>query len=167
MATSLTGHFDTRLYTAYTDDTTGIVEKPQSSINFTTPLTIANGAGANQAADQFTETGTLASAATKNFDFFGGLTNQFGTTISWAKMKALVIKNRGTDSTLKVYGNLMTNVLGHASAKLVIPPGCVYAHTFMSAAGITVQSAQEIITLEHAADGSLAITYDLMVLGTP
>jgi hypothetical protein len=83
-----------------------------------------DGTGASQANRLFADTRTLADGADESLDLAGGLTDAFGTTITLAKLKALVIINPSATQTLTV-GNAADPILlfGTAAHTVNIPPG--------------------------------------------
>ena len=54
--------------------------------------TLANGTGSGQASQVFTDTRTLAGSATEDLDLAGSLTNAFGTTLTFTKIKAIIVR---------------------------------------------------------------------------
>jgi len=169
MATSLSGSIKHTWNFNYQETSTDDVETASSAVNQTGPASTAvtDGNGANQAEQLYSKSGTLADAASSNFDLSGALTDIWGNTISWTELKGLYIENQGTDSILEVTGNLWDAIAGGiASAKLNILPGASYSQTFLTAGGVTVtNTSQDTITLTHASDGSLTLTYKLIAIG--
>jgi len=170
MAYELSGSIQATLTTNLVDTSTDDEESAFASIAFTIPATtqIANGSGANQASGQYTANGTLEDEAAVSFDFSGALTDVFGQTITWTKLKLLMISNEGTDSSLKITGNLWENIAGNVSpSQLDINPGSMYCQTWLDANGEPiVGAANDVITLTHASDGSADITYRIIALGS-
>ena len=170
MAYELSGSIRTSISTFLIDTSTDDEESASAAIKFSGPATtsFANGSGANQASGQYTANGTLADEAAVSFDFSGALTDVFGQTITWTKLKLLMISNEGTDSSLKITGNLWENIAGNVSlSQLDINPGSIYLQTWMDANGeAIVGAANDVITLTHASDGDDPITYRIIALGS-
>lgn len=144
---------------------------PQDSFNPTSGMsnTYANGTGANQANQHWHDSESLASGENTELDLAGGLTDAFGDVITFTKIKVLYIKNRGTDSTLLV-GNADSHqwlpLLGGPAETIKIPPGGRLLIEVPSADGLAVGAGSaDILRLEHEADGSQAIPYDIFILG--
>lgn len=169
MTISLAGTIQAKINMVLTDTTASILDTRTGALALTGPTTsaIADGTGANQAQDLFTQTAALADAGAVSLDFSGGaLTNPFGTTISWSALKLLFIENTSVESSLEVTGNLWDDISGGTTETLTIAPRSFYWQTMMDAGGqAIVAGTGDTITLTHASDGSLSLTYKVVALG--
>jgi hypothetical protein len=115
--------------------------------------------------NKFTDQRTLA-ATSENLDLAGALSNRFGQTISFSRIKAIVIQNRETtaDRNLLVGGaasNAFATPFGNASDIVVIPPGGVLV--LASNEGWTVTaSTGDILKIDSGAN---TVIYDIAILG--
>jgi hypothetical protein len=66
--------------------------------------TFANGALAGQADRIWADTGTLAASANTDLDLAGALTDVFGATVTFARVKALVVAARDANTNNVVVG---------------------------------------------------------------
>lgn len=131
--------------------------------------TMANGTGAAQASQVFQKTGTLAGSASSNFDLAGSLSNIFGVTITFTKIKLMWFRAAAANN---VANNLQVSrgssngfvwFLG-ASHGFYLAPGAW--NLWYDPAGVAVTAGTgDIITLTNGA-GSNTITYDMILVGT-
>jgi hypothetical protein len=130
--------------------------------------TWTSGTGSNQANRYYEETISLAAAAV-NRDLYGSLVDQFGNTLSLAKVKELLIVNKSATATetLEISGNFVTGVLWadwvDDAAKITLGPGGVF-HVRDPIDGYAVtNTSAERITLDPGAN---TFDVDLIILGT-
>jgi hypothetical protein len=129
---------------------------------------LVDGTGASAAQVVYSTTGTIASGATTTLDLAGSLTDAFGSTVTFTKVKYIYIGNTST----VVSHNL---VVGNAAAPIVDWVGAG-THTItvkyggfllLSAPGtdgytITAGSAD---SLKLAATATLNATYEIIIVG--
>jgi hypothetical protein len=91
MAATLTAQVNAGVSWTYTNALTGSINSVNSN-SFSYSKSLTNGTGAAGTADLiYAAQTTIAGGATSNFDFVGGLTDFFGTTITGARLKFLYI----------------------------------------------------------------------------
>ena len=145
-----------------------------SSGDLTTPLEqlaiakdqeLGNGTGANQANAFFSDSDNLVGESV-NLDLFGGLTDAFGTTLNFVKIRELVIHNLSTVSgeVLTLSGNfLTTDVLGGAAPTVIVEPkGHFRVSSPVDGYDVTNATA-DVITIDSGSD---TIAYDIIIIGT-
>lgn len=127
-----------------------------------------NGTGANQASQQFYDSRTLVASATENLDLAGSLTNAFGATITFTKIKAIAVKAAaGNTNDVQVSRGSSNGFVGFLAASdgLVVRPGGVFLLTAPDANGIAVTAGTgDILTITNSA-GSTPVTYEIWILG--
>lgn len=126
-------------------------------------LALTSGTGANQVNAVFSDERTLT-ATSETLDLYGGLTNALGTTLNFAKIKVLYIKNTHASSNLLV-GNASAPVLLCSAANdiIIVPPGGVLLITAPASGGITVtNSSADGIKIDS---GAATITYNIIIAG--
>jgi hypothetical protein len=130
---------------------------------------LANGTGAAQASQVYQDTGTLAGSASTNIDLAGSLTNIFGTTITFTKIKLIALQ---ADSANNVANNLQLSRGSSngfvwflaASDGFYLAPGASFV--WYDPVGVTVTAATgDILTLTNGA-GTNTITYRILIIGT-
>lgn len=160
MATTFTGMFSgslVGLYAKGTDNTSAL-----ESINHTFTSSYTNGTGANQANAFFADTRTLA-ATSESFDL-NAITDTFGATLNFTKVKLLYIKNKSSTAgqTLTVDGDFIAAFDNGSAPNHIIGAGGIF---FIESpiSGFTVtNSTQDTLTLTNAA----SFDYDIFILGT-
>ena len=142
-------------------------------VTATAPLTyrhtwsFTDGAGANQAQQIFCDTRTLAASANESIDLAGVLTNAFGTTLTFTKVKALIVKAADDNTNSVVVSRPASGVpIFDAEADAItLPPGGCFAVVIPSAAGKTVTaSTGDLINIANSA-GTTGVTYDIIIVG--
>lgn len=112
----------------------------------------------------WTDSRSLAASGTESLDLAGGLTNVFGSVITFAEVTALYFYNTGT--TAMTIGNAATNAwvgpFGAATHTLTIPAGEML--TLTNADGWAVIAATGDLLKVLNAAGATG-TYDIMIIG--
>jgi len=130
---------------------------------------LLSGVAAGQVDRVFTDTRTLGISATEDLDLAAVLLDAFGAAITFAKMKALIIKaaaaNTNNVNLSRPAGATGVPLFTAVSGGIVIPPGFCFAW-FGSGAGVVVTpSTGDLITLTNSGAGT-GVTYDVVILGT-
>lgn len=126
------------------------------------------GTAANQASNLYHASRTIAASNTEDLDLNGTLTNGFGVTLSFTKIRALLIKASSNNTNDVVIGGVnttITSIFSDTSDKLKIKPGGVLLLTAPAAAGyaLTAGSA-DVLTVANSSSGT-SVAYDIIVLG--
>ncbi len=129
---------------------------------------LASGTGANQADRVFTDQRTLTASATENLDLAGVLLDAFGAAITFATIKAVIIKaasgNTNDVQLTRPASNGVPLFLA-ASDGIPIKPGGMFVWT-APGTGITVTAGTgDILTVTNSAGGT-SVTYDVIIIGT-
>lgn len=129
---------------------------------------LANGTGASQASQVYQLSSTLAGSASTNFDLAGTLTNIFGATITFTKIKLLAIKAAAANNVannLQVARPANGLVWFLASGDgFYLAPGAFVIWYDPAGVAVTTGTA-DILTLTNGA-GVNTIAYDLLIVGT-
>lgn len=117
----------------------------------------------------FSDTRTLAASATENLDLAGALSDPFGVTTTFVKVKAIYIKAADGNTNSVVVGgagsNTFTGPFADATDKLTIPPGG-FVMLVHPGAGWTVTAATgDILLVANSAAGT-SVSYDVVIIGT-
>ena len=96
----------------------GALSNPTVAISVAKSQAWGNGTGDNQA-NQFFQVSTSASASAKVYDLTGGETDDFGNTITFTKIKEMMVLNKSTvaGKVLTIGGNFMSAIGGGAAVK--------------------------------------------------
>lgn len=140
---------------------------PREAIGFTVPdggQKYTNGTGANQANAFFADKRTVTGAS-ETIDLTADLSDAFGTTLVFTKIKELIIynTNTATGKVLDITGNALTDIISSASPKITIGPSGV-ARFVSPVDGFTItNTTQDQLTIDPSTD---TITYWLIIIGT-
>lgn len=139
------------------------------SLNYNGSHTYSNGTGANQANMVWSDTRTLAASGTENLDLAGGLTNAFGTTITFTKIKEIIIvAASGNTNNVLVGGHATLAFATWVSSPtdiIVIRPGGYFALGATDATAYAVTAATgDLLTIANSG-GTTGVTYDIILVG--
>lgn len=132
-------------------------------------LALLNGTGAAQADLIFHDTRTIGASSNDDLDLAGVLANALGGTLTFAKVKAIIVKAASANTNNVVIGNAAATQFlgpfGAAAHTVSLPPGGLFAITAPSAAGWAVGAASSDLLRIANSGGSTSVTYDVMILG--
>lgn len=137
-------------------------------MNYRKRTNIASGTATGQADRVFSDTRTLAASASEDLDLAGSLVGPLGTTVTFAKLKALVVvAAAGNTNAVRVTRPASNGVplfLAASDGIDVLPGG-----TFMwvgPGAGVAVTaSTGDLITIANSSSGT-SVSYDVIIIGT-
>lgn len=146
----------------------GDLGTPTYPIDNTTRFNWGSGTGADQADKLWSDTNTLAASGTTDVDLAGPLADGLGGTITFVKLKALIVKANPANTNNVVVSRPAANgvpLFAAASDAIPVLPGGLFAWV-SPGAGITVTTGTgDLITLTNSA-GATGVIYDLIVIGT-
>ncbi len=131
-----------------------------------------SGVGYNEADLVFGDTRSLGTGANEDLDFVGGFNDAFGTAVSPAKIKAVIIVNNNTDTqtlTLKsAAANGWAGMLTGNGAGVTVQPGssqCPGMFCWIAPKGVAITAATaDLINVLNSAGAT--VSYSLIVVGT-
>lgn len=135
------------------------------SIGISVQQSWTNGTDSNQA-NQFYSDQITASASAESIDLAGSLTDVFGSTITFTKVRGLYVRNRATTTAfdLTIAGNFMTtSVIGGSSQNLVLEPGGVLLLTAPVDGYVVTAATADVISFDPGAN---TVTFDVAIYGT-
>jgi hypothetical protein len=145
---------------------TGDLQTPTSQFLYDKVIDLANGTGADQANQVWSDTRTLTTGANETLDINGSLTNAVGSSVTFTKVKVILIKNKGT-TTLSVGGaasNGFISFVGSATDVIKIPPGGLLLLSAPDATGFAATAATaDQLKITNSAGAS--IDYDIVLIG--
>jgi len=150
-------------------DHTGTMDlsTPKDPLNYSLSKTFANGTGADEVDTVFHDTRTLTTGASENLDLAGSLTDGFGSTITFAIVKAIFIYNKSTARILTVGGaasNQFINWVGDTTDVIKIRPGGFVLLVTPDATGYAVTAGTGDL-LKILNDAGSSCDYDIVILG--
>ena len=163
---------ETRLSLSLTADQTSALDLTTVSapVSWARQIVFADGTGAGQANRIFTDQRILAASATENLDLAGVLTDAYGATITFARIKAILIGAASGNTNNVVVGGHATaafiNWVSDATDKIVIRPGGLFvlAATDATAYAVTAGTA-DMLTVANSGAGT-SVTYEIVLVGT-
>ncbi|ARF62895.1 hypothetical protein B1H20_16995 [Streptomyces violaceoruber] len=133
-------------------------------------MSLASGTGAGKADRVFSDRRTLAASGTEDLDLAGVLVDAFGATITFARVKGLIIAAAAGNTNNVVIGAAASNpwatLLG-ATGTLIVRPGAFVAvgTGVADATGYAVTaSTGDVVKIANSGAGS-AVTYDIHIIG--
>lgn len=128
--------------------------------------TLADGSGANKASKVFYDERTLTTGATEDLDLAGSLTDGFGTTLTFTKIRLVMIKADAANTTALTVGN-GTNpflFLGTGSHVVVLDASDMILLYKPGANGVAVTAGTgDVLKVANAAGASA--TYQVLIVG--
>lgn len=147
---------------------TADLSSPVDSASLSGTITLNSGTGANQADRVFHDQRTLAPSTAEDLDLAGGgLTDKFGAALTFARVKAIMIKAAAANGGNIEFGGDANSVpiFGAAADFIRIPPGGVFVWTAPDATGVAVTAGTGDILQVNNANGGASGTYDIIVVG--
>lgn len=144
------------------------LQTPTAPLNLNRQYNFQDGVGANQANRIWSDTRTISASGTDTIDLAGSLTDAFGQSLTFARVKAFLVAASPNNMNNVVVGgatNAFASWLGDASDTIVIRPGGLLMLVAPDATGyvVTGGSADEIRVANSA--GGSSVTYDVIVIG--
>ncbi|MGL4300281.1 MAG: hypothetical protein ACRCW4_14530 [Candidatus Neomicrothrix subdominans] len=132
-------------------------------------FSLADGTGAGQADRVFADTRTVNASTNDDLDLAGTLTDSFGGTVTFAKVKGVYIRSSPANSQNFTVGAAPANGLTSlmAATAVVMRPGAV----MLVAAGAADATAYGVVAgtgdlLRIANGAGAAVSYDIIIVGT-
>lgn len=145
----------------------GTLSTATAPLAYTASYALANGTAANQANHFFSASYTGASTSGNSHDLAGGLTDAFGSTITFTAIKTIVVKAAATNTGNVIVGgaasNTFASMFGDATDTVVLKPGGIVVLHDPSAAGYAVTASTGDILKIAASSGT--VDYDLILIG--
>jgi hypothetical protein len=169
MATSLSGRFRFLAQLTHTGDTD--LSTLSETIDGTAlpSWVVANGTGANQADLIWHDQRTLSSGANEELDLAGSLVDAFGTTLTFARIKAIVIYAASDNGALIQVGgaasNGFINWVADSTDIINVRAGGTFALIAPDATAYAVTAGTGDLLKITNSDGAAAATYDIYLIG--
>lgn len=145
----------------------GDLQTARSEFTYDRTIDIADGTGADQANQVWTDTRTLASNANETLDLNASLTNALGASVTFTKVKLILIRNKACTTTLSVgatAANQFVAPFGDATDLVKVAPGGIFLLTAPDATGLAV-AAGSTDNLKIANSTGASCDYDIVLIG--
>lgn len=141
---------------------------PSVPLELTERYRWASGTAADQADRMFTDRRTLAASATEDLDLAGSLSDGLGGTITFARVKALLVRgadaNTNNVNVSRPAANGVPLFLA-ASDGIAVRPGGTFLWVAPDATAVPVTGGTgDLLTVTNSS-GSTSVTYDVIILG--
>ena len=141
----------------------------RSQLPYKVQLDLANGSGAGQANKIFHDKRALAASATEDLDLSGTLTDPFGATLTFTKVRVLMIKAAAANVNNVLVGGAsatqVSSLFADVADVLVVRPGGMFLVTAPDATGYAISATTDLLKIANSGSGT-GVTYDIAVLGS-
>lgn len=139
------------------------------TVNETFSQSFANGTGASQANQVWSDTRQIAASGNDDLDLAGGLTNALGTSLTFTSIKGIFVKAAATNTNNLIIGAegsaVFGTFFGDDSDTLILPPGTFLGLCNPNADGYVVTATTgDMLRFTNSA-GSTVVDYDVIFIG--
>ncbi|WP_457028103.1 hypothetical protein [Kitasatospora sp. P5_F3] len=132
-------------------------------------ISLGSGTGANQADMIWSDQRTLAVSATEDLDLAGVLVGAFGTTLTFARVKGIIVRAAALNTNAVVVGgaasNAFVNWVADTTDKVNVRPGGVFALFAPDAVGYPATAGTgDLLRIGNGGAGT-SVTYDIVIIG--
>lgn len=131
---------------------------------------LSSGTGANQASNMFHDQRTITASSSENLDLSGVLTNVFGVTLAFTKIKALIIRAAAANVNDVLVGGAASfawvGMLSDVTDIIKVKPGGTLIWIAPDAnGGAVVAATGDILKVANSGSGT-SVVYDIIIIGT-
>jgi hypothetical protein len=142
---------------------------PSSQIDLPRNFSFADGTTANKADRVFSDRRTLAASGSETLDLAGSLVDALGATLTFARVRALLIYAATSNVNNVVVGGVASNgfttPFGDPTDKVVVRPGGAFLLVAPDTTAYAVTPATgDLLQVANSGAGS-TVTYDVAILG--
>jgi hypothetical protein len=131
-------------------------------------IALTDGSGSGQASKVYSATRTVAASANDDLDLAGGLTDPFGVSLTFATVKAIVIRSDQANTTNLTVSPAATNgflgPFGAAAHTAQLRPGGALVFAAPQTGWTVTASTGDLLRIANAAGASA--TYSIEIIGT-
>jgi hypothetical protein len=131
-------------------------------------LLLSNGTATGNASQVWRDTRNLTASATEDLDFAGGLTNAFGVTLTFVRIKFVYVKALSTNTNdVQVTRKATTGIpLFMADGDgIALAPGEWFCYGSPTTGKAVTATTDDTLTITNSAGGT-AVDYSIVVIGT-
>lgn len=161
---------DTRLKVNLTSTQTSALDLTSRTapLNYAYSKGLTNGSGANQANLVWSDQRTIAASATDSIDLAGSLSDAFGASITFARIKLVMVTAAGTNSNNVNLTRPASNgvpLFLAAGDGIPVRPGGSIVWCAPDATGVAVTAGTgDLIDVVNSGAGS-SVVYDIVIIG--
>lgn len=130
--------------------------------------TLSNGTGSGNASQHWHDQRTLTASATENLDLAASLTNAFGVTLTFVRVKCIYVKASSSNTNdVQVQRGSSNGVplFMAASDGIALGPGEWFVYASPTTGKAITAGTGDILTITNSA-GSTSVVYDIVIVGT-
>jgi hypothetical protein len=132
-------------------------------------LALANGTGNDQADVIWSDERTIAASANDDLDLAGSLVGAFGNTLTFAKIKAILVIADDANTNNVVIGAAASaqfvGPFGAATHTIAVRPGGVFLIAIPDTGWTVTATSADLLRIANSAGGT-PVTYKLVIVGT-
>jgi hypothetical protein len=137
-------------------------------VSLTQAISLLNGTGGGQADLIFTDTRTVTASSNESLDLAGSLTDAYGATITFARIKAIiVVAASGNTNDVQVTrpASNGTPLFIAAGDGIALAPGDFFAWASSGATGkVVTASTGDLVNFANSSSGT-SVTYTVIIIG--
>jgi len=138
------------------------------NLPFSRTLAFANGDALDKANQIWSDTITIAASTTLDIDLAGGVINALGSTLTFTKIKAIMVSARTANTNNVVIGgdsNGLVNWVGAANDLVNVRPGGLFLIAAPDLTGYAVTAGTgDVLQIANSGAGT-SVVFDLVVIG--
>ena len=161
----------TSILTSITADQTNAIDLGSGSfpLKYLLKTNMADGTSASQADLLFSDKRTIAASSTEDIDLAGSLSDAFGATLTFVKVKAIIVTaataNTNNVTVSPASSNGFNGPFNAAADLVAIPPGGSFVVTAPVTGWTVTASTGDLLTIANSGAGT-GVTYDIVIVGT-
>ena len=144
------------------------LDTPLDPLTLTKLVTLSNGTSSGNVSQMWHDTRTLNASATEDLDFAGGLTNAFGVTLTFVKIKFIYIcaaaGNTNDVQVTRVATTGMPLFMADGDG-IALGPGEFFIYCSPTTGKTVTPTTDDTLTFTNSAGGT-SVSWDIIVVGT-
>ena len=141
---------------------------PSAPLTLQKTIRLASGTGAGQADLVFSDQRTIAASGNEDLDLAGVLSSALGSTLTFARVKALVVAAAAANANNVIITRPASNgvpIFAAASDAISVRPGGLFAWAASDATAVAVTAGTgDLINISNSGAGT-SVTYDVVIIG--
>lgn len=166
MAATLSANINPRIATLYRTALDLVTTKEDIAVD--TPIRLTDGTSANQIDLQWSDTSTIAISSSDTLDLAGGLTDGFGTTLTFVEIVMIYVRaasGNTNDVEVGAGSNPLLNWVLATGDGVVVKPGGIFLILAPTNPAYAVTGGTGDILEITNSSGGTEVTYDIVILG--
>lgn len=157
-----------QLVDIFTNTTQSELSTGKDSLSYKKSWSWTDGAGASKSEAVWHDQRTISASSNEDIDLAGALTDMFGTTVTFTKLKAIVVFAHAANTNNVEVTRAGTNGVPFMLAAgdgMAIKPGGIFVLIDPSSGGYAVTAGTgDLINIANSA-GDSGVTYDIILVG--